>query len=69
MAVHFVGFTESAQYWRATQVFGKPDYIHRFWDKRAKHGGEVDVDDVFVFATGDETKDPVKYTFDDSAVF
>ena len=70
MAVHFVGFKDSGQYWRATQVFGKPDFIHRLWDVRAKFGGEYDPEtDVMVFATGDETQTPTEYSWNDSERF
>ena len=68
-AVHFVGFTESAQFWRATQVFGKPDFVHRVWDYRAKHGGEVGPNDVFVFAKYDYNDHVSKYAFNDSEQF
>ena len=65
-AIHFVGFRDDA-YTRAVQVFGKPDFIHRIWDGRAK-SMIVDGDEV-VFATGTENDSPQKYSFDDSAVF
>lgn len=68
VATHFIGFTDSRQFWMACQVFGKPDFIHRHWDARAKHGGERAPEDILIFAKGTES-DPVKpFVFDDSAV-
>jgi hypothetical protein len=32
--LHFVGFRDDA-YNRAVRVFGKPDFVHRFLDRRA----------------------------------
>lgn len=69
MAVHFIEFSESKQYWLACQVFGPPDFIHRRWDVRAKYGGEVADGDVLVFAIGSELDTPLKYSFDDSQLF
>lgn len=70
MAVHFVGFRTGDQYHNAIKVFGRPDFIHRSWDVRAKFSGEWDPDhDIFVFAKGTENDDPSPYAFDDSAVF
>jgi hypothetical protein len=68
VCTHFIGFTDSKQFWLACQVFGAPDFIHRHWDIRAKFGGELDSNDVLVFAKGTEA-DPVKdFAFDDSSV-
>lgn len=67
-AVHFVGFTDSKQYWLACQVWGPPDFIHRQWDARAAWGGERGADDVFVFARGTIDDPPREWSFDDSAV-
>jgi hypothetical protein len=65
--VHFVGFRTTGQYWRACQVWGKPDFVHRVWDYRAKFGGERDENDIFVFAKGTEHDEPTPFSFDDSA--
>jgi hypothetical protein len=32
---HFVGFRDD-RYNRAIRVFGRPDFVHRFWDRRAR---------------------------------
>jgi len=70
MAVHFVGFRDGRQYQSAIKIFGKPDFFHRYWDDRAKFGGEWDSDcDFFVFAVGCENDTPNKYAFNDSEVF
>ena len=68
VCTHFIGFTDSKQFWLACQVFGAPDFMHRHWDARTKSGGERGPDDILVFAKGTES-DPVKpFVFDDSAV-
>ena len=70
MAVHFVGFTDSAQYHRAVSVFGQPDFIHVYWDVRVLHGGEYDADaDVLVFAVGNEFTKPRAWAYNDSERF
>ena len=68
-AVHFVGFRDTGQYWRACQVFGVPDFIHRFWDVRAKFGGEMAPQDIVVFAKGTDADVPTVYSYDDSREF
>jgi uncharacterized membrane protein len=65
-ALHFVGF-KNDRFNTAVSVFGKPDFIHRFWDYRAVC--EVIEGDVVVFADGDETQNVNPFTFDDSANF
>ena len=70
MAIHFVGFTTTGQLYRAEQVFGKADFIHRRWDVRARFGGDADHEnDVFVFATGQFSDTPTPYSIDDSSQF
>jgi hypothetical protein len=64
--LHFVGFKDD-RYWTAVRVFGKPDYVHRFWDIRAVQ--EIAPGDVVVFAEGDEAQSIRKYAYDDSANF
>ena len=66
MAVHFVGFKHpnigvDQRYDRAVTYFGKPDFIHRYWDARAQ--AEVFAGDVVIFTN----QAFVVYTFDDSA--
>lgn len=65
-ALHFVGFKDD-RWWNAVKTFGKPDFIHRFWDARAVC--EVSPIDIVVFATGDETQPVNQYAYDDSAHF
>ena len=65
-ALHFVGF-KNDRYNTAVSVFGKPDFIHRFWDYRAVC--EVQENDIVVFADGDETQNVTPFAFDDSANF
>ena len=63
---HFVGFKDD-RYLTAVKTFGKPDFIHRFWDRRARD--EVAPGDVVFFADGDETQAIREFAFDDSANF
>lgn len=72
--LHFIGFTHPDQpgkpdaialYRRAARIFGAPDFVHRYWDRRAHD--EVVADDVAVFATGCERDTPRENAFDDSA--
>jgi hypothetical protein len=63
---HFVGFKDD-RYLTAVKTFGKPDFIHRFWDRRARD--EVAPGDVVFFADGDETQTVREFAFDDSANF
>ncbi len=59
---HFVGF-RGGEYLSAVRVFGRPDFIHRGWDLRAKR--EIADGDLIVFATGDETHKSRVKSFDD----
>ena len=67
VCIHFVGFRDSMQFDRAVRVFGPPDFVHRYWDMRAKNGGERGPHDVVVFAIGTDADDPRVYAYDDSA--
>lgn len=64
--IHFVGF-KNDRYWNAVRVFGKPDFVHRFWDRRAHD--EVAEGDSVVFADGDENQTVRAFAYDDSAYF
>ena len=64
--MHFVGFKDD-RWWNAIRVFGRPDFVHRRWDRRAV--AEVFDGDVVVFADGDETSPIEVHAFDDSANF
>lgn len=63
---HFVGFKDD-RYLTAVKTFGKPDFVHRFWDRRARD--EIAPGDVVFFAEGDETQPVREFAFDDSANF
>jgi hypothetical protein len=63
---HFVGFKDD-RYMAAVKTFGRPDFIHRFWDRRAVD--EVAPGDVVVFADGDEHQPVKPFAYDDSANF
>lgn len=47
--VHFVGFRDD-RYWNAVKVWGRPDYFHYRWDRRARR--DTAPGDVVVFANG-----------------
>lgn len=64
--MHFVGFKDD-RYQSAVKAFGKPDFVHRFWDRRAVD--EVAPGDVVVFADGDEAQPVRAFACDDSAYF
>lgn len=57
-ALHFVGFRGN-EYARACRTFGKPDFIHYVWDRRAKR--EIAPADVIVFAKGDERQPVARF--------
>lgn len=68
MHVHFVGF-RGEEFWSAVKVWGRPTFIHRFWDVRAWQ--EAQSEDVVVFARQKDWNridNPTPWTFDDSAV-
>jgi len=65
-ATHFVGFKDD-RFFVAVRVFGWPDFIHRFWDRRAV--AEVMPGDRVVFSNGDDSQPVNEFTFDDSANF
>ena len=69
MALHFVGFRDGSQFWRAMQVFGIPDFIHVADDARFRFGGELDSLDTVVYATGNEHSLMKEFTVDDSGNF
>ena len=59
--LHFVGFKDD-RWHNAVKVWGKPDFIHRFYDHRAV--GDIAPGDKVVFACPEELRE---YSFDDSA--
>ncbi len=62
---HFVGF-RGDEYHNAVKTFGKPDFIHRFFDPRAK--AEFMEGDRVIFANETENKFTI-FSFDDSKFF
>lgn len=60
--VHFIGF-RGEEYWSAVRVFGRPHFIHRWWDRRARR--DIGEDDLVVFATGDEAQPVSAYNAPD----
>ncbi len=53
--VHFVGFRDD-RYQAVVKVWGRPDFIHRWWDRCARR--DIGPDDVIVFATGEWRQEP-----------
>lgn len=64
-ALHFVRFDDnySPQFWDAVKAFGRPDFMHRKWDRRARR--EIADGDIVVFAKGDENQPVSKFNGDD----
>lgn len=60
--LHFVAFRDDA-YLRACRVFGRPDFIHPRWDRRARR--EIADGDTVVFATGAEHDEPSQFNAPD----
>jgi hypothetical protein len=60
--VHFVGFRGN-EYLSAVKAFGKPDYIHRGWDRRAQR--DIAEGDTVVFASGSADQEPRAKSYDD----
>ena len=55
--VHFVGFRGDAEYIAAVRVWGRPDFIHMFHDKRMY--GDVGENDIIVLGPkGRDEPDP-----------
>lgn len=65
MTTHFIGF-RGDEYTRAVRVFGKPDFVHRLWDARARQ--EIQPGDRAVFAKGSPDDAPTPFSFNDSHV-
>jgi len=61
-AVHFVAF-RGEEYWSAVKVWGRPDFIHRRWDLRARR--EIADEDILVFAQGTANDPPAVKSGDD----
>ena len=61
--LHFIGFKDD-RIWNARKVFGKPDFYHRIWDRRARQ--EVIPGDIAIFATGSIDDKPKSISWDDS---
>ncbi|MDF2809280.1 MAG: hypothetical protein K0S56_311 [Microvirga sp.] len=61
-ALHFVGF-RGEEFWSAVKVWGRPDFIHRKWDQRARR--EIAPDDTIIFATGSEADLPSRWNGQD----
>ncbi len=62
-AVHFVGF-RGEEYVRACRIFGRPDFIHMGWDRRAWR--DIDPEcDLIVFARGPHDQPFAERNFND----
>jgi hypothetical protein len=66
-ALHFVGF-RGDEHTAAVRTFGRPDFYHYWWDRRAMADVVEGVDTV-VFANGAESKPKWDICWDDSSRF
>lgn len=53
--LHFIAF-RGEEFWSAVRIWGRPDFIHPAWDRRAQR--EIARGDVVVFAAGSEADEP-----------
>ena len=54
-ALHFIAF-RGDEYVRAFRIFGRPDFIHQRWDRRAQR--EIAPGDTVLFARGCDQDEP-----------
>jgi len=59
---HFVGF-RGEEYWSAVKIWGKPTFIHKWWDRRAQR--EIAEGDIVIFAKGDHAQQIREHPTDD----
>jgi hypothetical protein len=69
--VHFIGFRDDS-YNNAVKVFGRPDFVHRYYDHRAI--GDIAPNDTVVFGRTKDwnrflTNQPSEHSFNDSEQF
>lgn len=57
-AVHFVAF-RGDEFSRAVRIFGRPDFIHQRWDRRAQR--EIAPGDTVIFAKGSADDEPSRF--------
>jgi hypothetical protein len=63
-ALHFVGF-RGDECVSAVRIWGKPNFFHRVWDRRAVR--DIDPADTVIFAKGTEHHEPCKFNGQDIA--
>lgn len=61
-AIHFVGF-RGEEWWSAIKIWGRPDYIHIGWDRRAQR--EILSIDTVIFARGNWDQVVAPYNYPD----
>lgn len=61
--VHFICFTGD-EFWSAVRIWGRPDFIHRRWDRRAARE-ILPEHDILIFAQGDEHQPLARWNGDD----
>ncbi len=61
-AIHFVGF-RGDEFWSAVKIWGRPGFIHRGWDPRAR--SEIADGDIVIFATGEHNQPGRERNFQD----
>ena len=61
--IHFVGFRNDAEYSAAVKVWGKPDFVHKWHDRRM--WGDIDPEnDTVVFGSAGKLE-PSDYSWQD----
>ncbi|GAB4071807.1 hypothetical protein KHC28_00530 [Ancylobacter sonchi] len=61
-ALHFVAF-RGDEFLSAVRLWGRPDFIHRKWDQRARR--EIAPGDTIIFAAGSEADPPSRFNGND----
>jgi hypothetical protein len=61
-ALHFVWF-RGEEYHSAVKVWGKPDFVHMAWDRRAAR--EIAIGDTVVFARGPSDQPSAEFNSSD----
>lgn len=66
-ATHFVRFPDlhGDQFWSAVRTFGEPDFLHRYWDRRARR--EIADGDLVLFAKGEADQPHAPFNGNDEA--
>lgn len=66
-ALHFVRFPDNhgLRFCNAVRVFGRPDFMHKVWDRRVRR--EIFDGDTVLFAKGEHDQAVAEFNGDDEA--